>query len=348
MAEENSFLLSVAPMMDYTDRHCRYFHRLLAPNALLYTEMIVADALVRGGRTDLLEFSTEEHPVALQLGGCEPATLAAAARLAESAGFDEVNLNVGCPSDRVKSGRFGACLMAEPTLVADCVAAMKAATGLPVTVKSRIGIDDQDSFEFLHRFARAVADAGTARIIVHARKAWLTGLSPKQNREIPPLDYERVRRLKNATPALPVVVNGGIDNATLAIALAADFDGIMLGRRAYAEPMLLARLDAHFFGHGPLAEKEVLASYDDYVGLALRRGAQLRQLLRPVAGLFHGQPGGRRWRQALNELAGASWAPGSLTELAAAHRNVWRHCAGVTSRIGQSSPPLAATKTAAT
>lgn len=329
MSEASSFLFSVAPMMDYTDRHCRFFHRLLAPNVLLYTEMLVADALVRGGRTDLLEFSAKEHPVALQLGGCEPDTLAAAARLGDSAGFDEINLNVGCPSDRVKSGRFGACLMGEPMLVAECVAAMGAATTVPITVKTRIGIDHQDNFEFLHQFALAVAEAGAARLIVHARKAWLTGLSPKQNREIPPLNYERVRELKAALPFLPIVVNGGIDTELLAISLAAEFDGIMLGRQAYAQPMLLARLDQRFFGHELLKETDVIACYDDYINGATGRGASLRQLLRPLAGLFHGQPGGRRWRQALNQLAGSGWASGKLIELAATHRGLWLAREGV-------------------
>lgn len=315
--------LAVAPMMDYTDRHCRFFHRLVAPHALVYTEMVVADALVRGGRIDLLRFDAEEHPIALQIGGWEARTLASAAALAAGEGYDEINLNVGCPSDRVKSGRFGACLMAEPATVAEAVAAMRSNVAVPVTVKTRIGIDDQDSFEFLYEFARMVHEAGADRLIVHARKAWLAGLSPKQNREIPPLDYERVRQLKSALPTLPIVINGGINDQDRAFELASDFDGIMLGRQAYAEPRLLSRLDANFFGTDTAADREVLCAYDNYVSRNIRGGSKLRRLLRPLSGFFYGQPGGRAWRQALNQLASERWVPGSLIDLGQSHRDRW-------------------------
>src|SRR5580765_6849255 len=238
-AETLSWRLCVAPMMDWTDRHCRYFHRLLAPHARLYTEMVTSGAIVHGDRARHLDFDAAEHPLALQLGGHEPTELAECARIGADWGYDEINLNVGCPSDRVQSGRFGACLMREPTLVADCVAAMRAAVSIPVTVKCRIGVDEQDDYEDLHRFAETLVGAGLETLIVHARKAWLHGLSPKENREIPPLNYERVVRLKQEFPRLAIIINGGIVDANAAQAHCATVDGAMLGRAAYHDPFVL-------------------------------------------------------------------------------------------------------------
>src|ERR1700728_2660110 len=239
---------SVAPMMEWTDRHCRFFHRLLTRRALLYTEMLTTGAVLHGDRTRLLRFDSAEHPVALQLGGADPVALAACARIAADLGFDEINLNAGCPSDRVQDGRFGACLMAEPALVGDCVAAMKAAVSIPVTVKCRIGIDEQDPEEALEIFAQTIEQAGADALIVHARKAWLKGLSPKENREVPPLDYARVYRIKAAHPRLTVVLNGGIASIEAAQAHLARVDGVMMGRAAYQEPWRLIAVDPSFFG----------------------------------------------------------------------------------------------------
>src|SRR5712675_1082731 len=235
-------------MMDWTDRHCRYFHRLLTRRALLYTEMLTTGAVLHGDRTRLLRFDPSEHPVAVQLGGCDPSALVASARICADAGFDEINLNVGCPSDRVRNGRFGACLMAEPGLVGECVAAMKATVKVPVTVKCRIGIDDQDPEAALEVLTRAVEAAGVDALVVHARKAWLQGLSPRENRDIPPLDYDRVHRLKAAHPALPIVINGGIGDLDQAAAQLAHLDGVMMGRAAYQEPWRLLAVDPVLFG----------------------------------------------------------------------------------------------------
>src|SRR5215468_10950997 len=250
----------IAPMMDWTDRHCRFFHRLLTRRALLYTEMITADAVLRGNRERLLRCDGCEHPVAVQLGGCDPAALGAAARICADFGYDEINLNVGCPSDRVRNGRFGACLMAEPTLVGECVAAMKAAVAVPVTVKCRIGIDDQDPEAALDALADAVVAAGVDRLIVHARKAWLKGLSPRENRNVPPLDYARVHRLKQRLPALDVVVNGGVATLEQAGAHLAEVDGVMMGRAAYQEPWRLIDVDPALFGApAPMASARMAA-----------------------------------------------------------------------------------------
>ncbi|HJU31778.1 MAG TPA: tRNA dihydrouridine(20/20a) synthase DusA, partial [Hyphomicrobiaceae bacterium] len=256
----------VAPMMDWTDRHCRFFHRLLSGRARLYTEMVAAEAILHGRRDRLLAFSAEEHPVALQLGGSDPARLADAAAIGEDFGYDEINLNVGCPSDRVQEGRFGACLMAEPALVARCIAAMRSRVAVPVTVKCRIGIDEQDSETDLERFISTVAEAGCRTFIVHARKAWLQGLSPKENREIPPLDYARVHRLKAAHPGLGIVINGGIGSLAEARAHLEHVDGVALGRAAYHNPMLLAEVDCGLFGDAarPPARADVLEALIAY------------------------------------------------------------------------------------
>jgi tRNA-dihydrouridine synthase A len=297
--------LSVAPMMDHTDRHCRYFLRLISRRALLYTEMITTGAILHGDRARLLGFDPAEHPLALQLGGSDPESLARCAEIAEALGYDEVNLNLGCPSDRVQSARFGACLMAEPALVARCVGAMIAATGLPVTVKTRIGIDAQDSFEALSDFVRRLADAGARSFAIHARKAWLKGLSPKENREIPPLRYEVVRRLKAENPGLEIVLNGGILSLDHAAAEGAGLDGVMIGRAAYHDPYMLAEADRRFFGdtHPAPSRGEIVEALLPYVERALARGVPLHAITRHILGLFHGVPGGRAWRRHLSTAA---------------------------------------------
>jgi tRNA-dihydrouridine synthase A len=290
-------------MMDCTDRHCRVLHRIITRHALLYTEMVTAAAVKFGRREQLLGFSAREKPVGMQLGGADPAELALAARIGEEFGYAEINLNCGCPSDRVKDGRFGACLMAEPMRVADCVSAMRGATSLPVTVKCRIGIDDQNVEEALDSFTDAVKRAGCATLIVHARKAWLQGLSPRENREIPPLDYERVYRLKRQHPDLPVVVNGGIRSLDEAESHLAHLDGVMLGRAAYGDPYVLADVDRRFFGSTkpPLSRQEIFAAYLPYVESELAGGTPLPHLARPLLGLFHGRYGGRLYRRILSE-----------------------------------------------
>jgi tRNA-dihydrouridine synthase A len=290
-------------MMDYTDRHCRYLLRLLSPSALLYTEMVTSQALVHGDVERLLGFDATEHPVALQIGGSDPVLLARAARLGEQRGYDEVNLNVGCPSDRVQSGRFGACLMAEPALVADCVRAMREAVQIPVTVKCRIGIDDQDDYGFFERFVQTVRDAGVQVFIVHARKAYLQGLSPKENREVPPLRYDVPARLKREHPDLTVVLNGGLKSAAQMREWWPQFDGVMLGRQAYQEPYLLAQLETEFLAPGrPLPDRAaVVEAYADYVERMLGEGHRLPLMLRHAHGLYAGLPNARSWRRFLSE-----------------------------------------------
>jgi tRNA-dihydrouridine synthase A len=292
---------SVAPMMDWTDRHCRFFHRLLTRGALLYTEMLTTGAVIHGDRARLLAFSPEEHPVALQLGGSEPEALAACARIGADFGYDEINLNVGCPSDRVQDGRFGACLMAEPQRVGDCIAGMKAAVRIPVTVKCRIGIDEQDPEESLDVFTRAVSAAGADAVIVHARKAWLQGLSPRQNRDVPPLDYDRVHRLKAAFPDRTIVLNGGISGVDEAYALIGQLDGVMLGRAAYQDPWRLLAVDPVFFG-APEPFESIADAADaliPYIERELSRGTRLSAITRHVIGLFQGVPGARAFRRHL-------------------------------------------------
>ena len=302
--------ISVAPMMDWTDRHCRYFHRLLSPRARLYTEMVTSAALVRGRQLRLLEHSQQEHPLALQLGGSEPHELAQAARFGAEAGYDEINLNVGCPSDRVQSGRFGACLMYEPALVADCVKAMRDAVSVPVTVKCRIGVDEQDDYAGLQHFTETMLEAGVQVLVVHARKAWLKGLSPKENREIPPLDYPRVHRLKREFPQLVVAINGGITTVEQVQAQLAELDGVMLGRAAYHDPYLLARLEHALYGTPLPSREDVLLRLRPYVEAELKRGTALKHVTRHLLGLYQGEPGARGFRRALSEgahLPGAGW-----------------------------------------
>jgi len=312
--------LCVAPMMDWTDRHCRYFHRLLSPHARLYTEMVTSAALVRGGQVRLLEHSQQEHPVALQLGGSDPVELAQAARLGAQAGYDEVNLNVGCPSDRVQSGRFGACLMREPGLVGACVAAMREAVDVPVTVKCRIGVDEQDDYADLQHFTSTMIEAGVEVLVVHARKAWLKGLSPKENREIPPLHYERVYRLKREFPQLVVVINGGITTVEAVQAHLRQVDGVMLGRAAYHDPYLLAQLEAALYGAPLPAREEVLGHLRPYVEAELKRGTALKHISRHLLGLYQGEPGARTFRRVLSEGAHLPDAGWSLLEQAASGR----------------------------
>lgn len=296
---------AIAPMMDWTDRHCRFFHRLLTRRALLYTEMVTADAVLRGKRDILIGFSPREHPLALQLGGSNPINLAEAASIGEQHGYDEINLNVGCPSDRVQEGRFGACLMAEPSLVAECIAAMRARVKVPVTVKCRIGIDDQDGEHDFQTFIDTVAAAGCQTFIVHARKAWLKGLSPKENREVPPLNYARVHRLKQARPALTIILNGGLDTLQTALENGAGLDGVMLGRSAYQTPWMLADVDHRFFGAPPntMTRADVMQALIPYVEAHLARGGRLNNVVRHVLGLFHGEPGARSFRRILSEDA---------------------------------------------
>ena len=295
----------IAPMMEWTDRHCRFFHRLLTRRALLYTEMLTTGAVLRGDRARLLRFDVAEHPLALQLGGADPRALAACARIAADLGFDEINLNAGCPSDRVQDGRFGACLMAEPALVGDCVAAMKAAVSIPVTVKCRIGIDDQDPETALESFTRAVEAAGVDVLIVHARKAWLKGLSPRENRDVPPLDYGRVYRLKAAHPRLPVVLNGGIATVDEARAHLAHVDGVMMGRAAYQEPWRLLAVDSVLFGDEPRCRSanDAALALIPYIERELAQGARLHAVTRHLHGLFRAVPGARAFRRRLAEAA---------------------------------------------
>ncbi len=304
---------TVAPMMDWTDRHCRSFHRLLSRRARLFTEMVTTGAVIHGPRERLLGFDPAEHPVAVQLGGSDPGELAQAARICVGFGYDEINLNVGCPSDRVQEGRFGACLMREPALVGECVAAMKAAAAVPVTVKCRIGVDDQDPEEALGRLAETVVAAGADALTVHARKAWLQGLSPKENRDIPPLDHPRVYRLKTAYPDIPVAINGGIRTMAEAKGHLAHVDGVMLGRAAYQEPELLLRVDPELFGEAPPAASaaEALQAFEPYVAARLAEGVRLHAMTRHILGLFAGQPGARAYRR---HLATEATKPGAGLE----------------------------------
>jgi len=301
----NDHVLCIAPMMDWTDRHCRYFLRLIAPRALLYTEMITSGALAHGDVPHHLDFDPAEHPLALQLGGSDPRQLAAAAKLGERWGYDEINLNCGCPSERVQTGSFGACLMAEPSIVADCVKAMRDAASLPVTVKHRIGLDHGDEYGFVRDFVGTVASAGCNVFIVHARNAVLKGLSPKENREVPPLRYDVVHRLKRDFPGLTIVLNGGLSDWDAIEGELARVDGVMLGRVAYHDPYFLAQADWRVFGDGASASSraDVLHALTPYAAAQLARGVPLRAIARHVLGLYHGRSGGRRFRQILSDAA---------------------------------------------
>ena len=328
--------LSVAPMMDWTDRHCRYFHRLLSRHALLYTEMVTTGALVHGDVARHLRFNAEEHPVALQLGGSEPADLAHCARLGELWGYDEINLNCGCPSERVQRGAFGACLMAEPQLVADCVKAMVDVVHVPVTVKHRIGIDKGESYGFVRDFVGAVSEAGCTTFIVHARNAWLKGLSPKENREVPPLRYELVYRLKREFPALTIAINGGITTSEQVAAQLRELDGVMIGREAYHNPWWLASWDEAFFGaaHSEATRESVEAQMADYMAREFaEHGTPWPTIARHMLGLRHGLPGSRRWRQVWSDHKLKSLHPREVMALA--------HAPGAAGASGESSLQVA-------
>ncbi len=333
--------ISVAPMMDHTDRHCRYFHRLLSRRTMLYAEMISPGAILFGDRERFLRFDESEHPVAAQLGGSDAAQMAASAAIVTEFGYDEVNVNVGCPSDRVQSGKFGACLMKEPALVADCIRAMRDATDIPVTVKSRIGVDDHDAYEDLAEFVSAVAAAGCRTFIVHARKAWLEGLSPKQNREVPPLRYDVVFRLKRDFPGLNIEINGGVTSLDQAEMLLAEttgvrLDGVMIGREAYSNPWILADVDRRFYGEPEVSRSrlDILEAYLPYVAAERAAGVRLAPLVKPILGLFQGQPGARRWRRGLSESVPPD-AGAEFVRACAAHVR----SAG-TSRPGASRSPI--------
>jgi len=310
--------LSVAPMMDWTDTHCRSFHRVLAPGVLLYTEMVHAHAVIHGDRTRLLGFDASEHPVALQLGGSDPASLTEASRIGADWGYDEINLNVGCPSDRVQAGRFGACLMKEPPLVAECIAAMQAAVRVPVTVKCRLGVDEVEDYDVFLAFVDAVAATGCRRFIVHARKAWLQGLSPKENREIPPLRYDWVHRLKRERPDLVIAINGGLRELDDIRSQLNHVDGVMIGRAGYHEPYRLHEYAVALEGEAPRTREALLRAWFPYVESQLARGVALKHLTRHILGLFHAQPGGRAFRQVLSEGAPKAGAGIELLERALA------------------------------
>jgi len=296
--------LSVAPMMDWTDRHCRYLHRLLSRHTLLYTEMVTTGALMHGSVQRHLRFNAEEHPVALQLGGSEPDDLARAAKLGEEWGYDEINLNCGCPSERVQRGQFGACLMSSPALVADCIDAMKQATDVPVTVKTRIGIDDQDSYQFLLDFIGPIAEKGCRTFIIHARKAWLNGLSPAENRTIPPLKWETAYQLKKDFPQLEIILNGGIKTTAQIGEALQHLDGVMIGREAYQNPYFLAQVERDIFGTaGIRSRREVIEALMPYIDSNLQNGTPLKDISRHILGLFQGLHGARRWRQILSSEA---------------------------------------------
>jgi tRNA-dihydrouridine synthase A len=314
MLRAEDIRFSVAPMMDWTDSACRVFHRLLSRRARLYTEMVTTGAVIHGPRQRLLGFDPSEHPVAVQLGGSDPRELAEAARICAAFGYDEINLNVGCPSDRVQNGRFGACLMLEPELVGEGVSAMKAAVSIPVTVKCRIGVDEQDTEEALDRLTACVVAAGADAVVVHARKAWLKGLSPRENRDIPPLDYPRVYRLKEARPRLPIAINGGILTVAEAREHLGQVDGVMMGRAAYQDPEQLLAVDRDLFGEEPPAADgfEALDAYESYMAARLEEGVRLHAMTRHILGLFNGRPGSRAFRR---HLATEAVKPGAGLEV---------------------------------
>jgi len=319
---ETAWRLCVAPMIDVTDRHCRTFHRLLAPRARLYTEMITTGALLYGDAARHLDFDAAQHPVALQLGGSDPAALSAAARLGARWGYDEINLNCGCPSDRVQQGAFGACLMRQPALVADCVKAMQDAVAIPVTVKHRLGLDDEVSYGFVHDFVAALFAVGCRVFIVHARNAVLTGLSPKDNRSVPPLRYDDAWRLTQDFPDAMFVLNGGLVDAAAALAQAARFDGVMLGRAAWHTPRVLTEISRHWWPQDPvISDDALIAALTDYAARKVAAGVPLRVIVKPMLGWMRGRPGARRWRQRLSDASLLASGDASLIG------RVWRECA---------------------
>jgi tRNA-dihydrouridine synthase A len=313
--ENGGKIISVAPMMDWTDRHCRYFHRLIAPSVWLYTEMVTTGALTHGDAERFLRYDKAEHPIVLQLGGSDPTELAGSAKMGEEAGYDEINLNCGCPSDRVQSGSFGACLMKEPGLVAECISAMREAVSVPVTVKCRIGIDDSEEYDFLHNFVETVGDkGGCPTFIIHARKAWLKGLSPKENREIPPLRYDIVARLKDSFPALSIQLNGGIKTLEDIKAHLETFDGVMIGREAYQNPWFLREIEESLYQTSDLlSEQEIVTGMAEYAAQQWEKHeTPVKAVTRHMTGLFQGRPGARRWRQILSTQAHEKGADASI------------------------------------
>lgn len=309
-----NFTVSVAPMMDWTDRHCRWFHRRLTKHTLLYTEMVTANAIIHGKRDYLIGFNAAEHPLALQIGGSEPDKLAEASKIGEDFGYDEININIGCPSDRVQSGRFGACLMAEPDLVAECFSAMTEAIDIPVTVKCRLGIDDQNLNETLPEFIEKVSAAGCQHFIIHARKAWLKGLSPKENRDVPPLDYDLVQKIKRQYPALDIVLNGGLKTIEEAQTAALGLDGVMFGRAAYHDPWILTGIDAAFYGEAvkPMKREDILHDLIAYAETVQKTDRTTKALIRHIMGLYAGQPGARLWRRTLSENLSSGMLPSQI------------------------------------
>jgi tRNA-dihydrouridine synthase A len=321
MHKKQEFTVSVAPMMDWTDRHCRWFHRQLTRRVLLYTEMVVADAVIHGPRERLLGFDSSEHPVALQIGGSDPAKLTEASKIGEGFGYDEININIGCPSDRVQSGRFGACLMQEPDLVAECYAAMAQAVSIPVTVKCRLGVDDQNLDETLPAFIEKISAAGCRHFIIHARKAWLKGLSPKENRDVPPLDYARVRKMKADYPHLEIVLNGGLTSLAQGQAEAAALNGVMYGRAAYHDPWMLSRADHVFYDEKApdFSRFDIAEAVIGYAQDHEQRDRSMKALSRHIMGLFAGQPGARLWRRSLSENTAAGLTPSEVIKTSLAH-----------------------------
>ena len=301
----NKHIISIAPMMDWSDRHYRFFMRLITKRALLYTEMITTGAIIHGDRDRFLRYNAEEHPIAIQLGGSDPEQLEKCATIVTDYGYDEINLNVGCPSDRVQSGRFGACLMAEPDLVAECVASMKNKTDLPITVKTRLGIDDRDSYEELYEFVKKVSESGCETFILHARKAWLKGLSPKENRNIPPLQYDVVYQIKKDFPDLEILINGGVKTMREIDTHLQQIDGAMIGREAYHNPYILAEVDQLFYKENttPLSRSEVIDQFIEYADQQIENGVHIKHMTRHILGLFQGQPGAKKWRRYISENA---------------------------------------------
>ena len=319
MQKAPGFTVSVAPMMDWTDRHCRWFHRQLSSHVLLYTEMVTANAVIHGDRNYLIGFNPAEHPIALQIGGSEPLALAQAAKIGEDFGYDEININIGCPSDRVQSGRFGACLMAEPDLVAQCYSAMSKAVDIPVTVKCRLGIDDQNLNQTLPEFIEKVSSAGCEHFIIHARKAWLKGLSPKENRDVPPLNYDLVKAMKAAYPALEIVLNGGLKTLAAAQSESEGLNGVMLGRAAYHSPWILTDIDQLFYG-APVfsaSREDITEKIIDYVSKIQDTDRSAKAIIRHIMGLYAGQAGARHWRRNLSEGLAARKAPSDIIQSAA-------------------------------
>jgi tRNA-dihydrouridine synthase A len=327
--KNEQFRVSVAPMMDWTDRHCRWFHRQLSARALLYTEMVVADAVIHGPRAQLLAFNPAEHPVALQIGGSDPDKLARAAEIGCAEGYDEININIGCPSDRVQSGAFGACLMKNPDLVAKCFTAMQAVSKKPVTVKCRLGVDDQEIERTLPQFIETVAAAGCRHFIIHARKAWLKGLSPKENRQVPPLDYGLVRRMKAMFPDLEIVLNGGLTDLDTALKASSGLDGVMIGRAAYNTPWMLTGVDEKVYGGDAfnLTREQVAARLIDYALSCQDADRSTKALIRHIMGLYAGQAGARLWRRSLSEGLSAKLAPSDIIASALARINAFKAAA---------------------